>query len=85
MDGWRHSVDIPISKTFVALRRVRSLRDPSTNSMSKLSTLVDNMHWENDCLGNGISLLFPDAARACDFDDNVAFRSRDLGYKGQKE
>ncbi|KAJ1403249.1 P-loop containing nucleoside triphosphate hydrolase [Sesbania bispinosa] len=85
MDGRRHSVDIPISKTLVALRRVRSLRDPSTNPMSKLSTLVDNVHWENDGLGNGISLLFPDAARACDSDDNVAFRSRDLGYKGQKE
>ncbi|KAH6819955.1 AAA-type ATPase family protein [Perilla frutescens var. hirtella] len=46
MDGRRHSVDFPISRTLVALRRVRSLRDPSTNSMSKLSALVDNLNWE---------------------------------------
>ncbi|CAI0447496.1 unnamed protein product [Linum tenue] len=46
MDGRRHSVDIPISRTLVALRRVRSLRDPSTNSMSKFSTLLENVNWE---------------------------------------
>ncbi|KAK9726712.1 hypothetical protein RND81_05G232400 [Saponaria officinalis] len=57
MDGRRHSVDVPISKTLVALRRVRSLRDPSTNSMSKFSNLVDNFNWDtNSC--NGISLRF---------------------------
>ncbi|KAE8736293.1 AAA-type ATPase family protein isoform 10 [Hibiscus syriacus] len=43
MDGRRHSVDIPISRTLIALRRVRSLRDPSTNSMSKFSSLFDNV------------------------------------------
>ena len=75
MDGRRHSVDIPISKTLVALRRVRSLRDPTTNSMSKLSSLVDNVHWENGS-GNEISLRFSDAAGPCDSDDNAAFRSR---------
>ncbi|XP_027358807.1 protein STICHEL-like 2 [Abrus precatorius] len=84
MDGRRHSVDIPISKTLVALRRVRSLRDPSTNSMSKLSHLIDNVHWENGS-GNGISLRFSDATRACDSDDNVTFRSRNLGFKEQRE
>ncbi|RDX78397.1 Protein STICHEL-like 2, partial [Mucuna pruriens] len=84
MDGRRHSVDIPISKTLVALRRVRSLRDPSTNSMSKLSSLVDNVHWENGS-SNDISLRFSDAARPCDSDDNAAFRSRNLGFKGQRE
>ena len=42
MDGRRHSVDIPISKTLVALKRVRSLRDPSTNGVSRLSPLVDD-------------------------------------------
>ncbi|KAL2346986.1 hypothetical protein Fmac_000986 [Flemingia macrophylla] len=84
MDGRRHSVDIPISKTLVALRRVRSLRDPSTNPMSKLSSLVDNVHWENGS-GNDISLRFSDAAQPCDSDDNAALRSRNLGVKGQRE
>ncbi|GER38469.1 replication factor C / DNA polymerase IIIgamma-tau subunit [Striga asiatica] len=46
MDGRRHSVDVPISRTLVALRRVRSLRDPSTHSMSKLSPLIDSLDWE---------------------------------------
>ncbi|ESW09969.1 hypothetical protein PHAVU_009G170400 [Phaseolus vulgaris] len=84
MEGRRHSVDIPISKTLVALRRVRSLRDPSTNSMSKLSSLVDNVHWENGS-ANEISLRFSDAARPRDSDDNAALRSRILGFKGQWE
>ncbi|KAL2639267.1 hypothetical protein AAZX31_06G166600 [Glycine max] len=84
MDGRRHSVDIPISKTLVALRRVRSLRDPTTNSMSKLSSLVDNVHWENGS-GNEISLRFSDAAGPCDSDDNAAFRSRNLGFKGHRK
>lgn len=84
MDGRRHSVDIPISKTLVALRRVRSLRDPTTNSMSKLSSLVDNVHWENGS-ANEISLRFSDATRPCDSDDNAAFRSRNLGFKGHRE
>ncbi|XP_020235756.1 protein STICHEL-like 2 [Cajanus cajan] len=84
MEGRRHSVDIPISKTLVALRRVRSLRDPSTNPMSKLSSLVDNVHWENGS-GNDISLRFSDAARPGDSHDNAAFRSRNFGFKGQRE
>ncbi|CAK9137510.1 unnamed protein product [Ilex paraguariensis] len=57
MDGRRHSVDIPISKALVALRRVRSLRDPSTNSTSKFSTLVENLNWETNST-DGISLGF---------------------------
>lgn len=73
MDGRRHSVDVPISKTLVALRRVRSLRDPSTNGISKLSPLIDNEHW-----GNGISLRFLDAPYACEFDDNGCLRSKGL-------
>ncbi|GMJ13707.1 hypothetical protein like AT4G24790 [Hibiscus trionum] len=48
MDGRRHSVDLPISRTLVALRRVRSLRDPSTNSMTKFSSLFDNVKWETN-------------------------------------
>lgn len=57
MDGRRHSVDIPISRALVALRRVRSLRDPSTNSMSKFSALIENANWETNS-NNGISLRF---------------------------
>jgi len=80
MDGRRHSVDVPISKTLVALRRVRSLRDPSTNGISKLSPLIDNEHWEN-----GISLRFLNATYACDSDDNGCLRSKDLDFKGHRE
>ncbi|KAL5717899.1 hypothetical protein ACHQM5_010853 [Ranunculus cassubicifolius] len=54
LDGRRHSVDVPLSRTLVALRRVRSLRDPSTNSMSKFS-YVDNLTWDTDSC-NGINL-----------------------------
>ncbi|KAD6453773.1 hypothetical protein E3N88_08479 [Mikania micrantha] len=46
MDGRRHSVDLPISKTLIALRRVRSLRDPDTISLSRLPNFVDNLNWE---------------------------------------
>ncbi|XP_042040652.1 protein STICHEL-like 2 isoform X1 [Salvia splendens] len=57
MDGRRRSVDVPLSRTLIALRRVRSLRDPSTNSMSKLNGLVDNVNWEaysNDTITIGV-------------------------------
>lgn len=53
----RHSVDVPITRTLVALRRVRSLRDPCTNSMSKFASLLDNVKWET-ASNNGISLQF---------------------------
>uniref|UniRef100_A0A2P2JRX8 Uncharacterized protein MANES_06G113300 n=1 Tax=Rhizophora mucronata TaxID=61149 RepID=A0A2P2JRX8_RHIMU len=56
-EGRRHSVDIPISRTLIALRRVRSLRDPSTNSMSKFSALLENANWETNS-ANEISLQF---------------------------
>ncbi|KAI4336259.1 hypothetical protein L6164_014805 [Bauhinia variegata] len=84
MDGRRHSVDIPISKTLVALRRVRSLRDPTTNSMSKLASLIDNAHWENSS-SNGISLRFLDSSHTCGSDDNVILNSRNFGLKGLRE
>ncbi|KAI4319050.1 hypothetical protein MLD38_032698 [Melastoma candidum] len=71
MDGRRHSVDIPISKTLVALRRVRSLKDPSTNSLSKFSTLLDNGNWETNST-NGISLRFtPGCREGCDVDSGL--------------
>ncbi|ESQ54838.1 hypothetical protein EUTSA_v10024379mg [Eutrema salsugineum] len=53
----RHSVDVPITRTLVALRRVRSLRDPCTNSMSKFASLLENVKWETGS-NNGISLQF---------------------------
>ncbi|KAL9663665.1 hypothetical protein QQ045_019056 [Rhodiola kirilowii] len=49
-EGRRRSVDVPISRALVALRRVRSLRDPDTNSMSKFSALFDHLD-----AGNGLS------------------------------
>ncbi|XP_042472643.1 protein STICHEL-like 2 [Zingiber officinale] len=48
----RHSVDIPLSRTLVALKRVRSLRDPDTSSLSKIAALVDNIVLEtSSCNG----------------------------------
>lgn len=57
-EGKRNSVDIPLSKTLVALKRVRSLRDPDTNSMSKFATGVDGVNRDGisskvACLGLG--------------------------------
>lgn len=62
----RHSVDVPLSKALVALRRVRSLRDPSTNSIRKLSASVDNLSWETSSC-NGVSLGLENV---CDWDDS---------------
>ncbi|XP_074566299.1 protein STICHEL-like 2 [Curcuma longa] len=48
----RHSVDIPLTRTLVALKRVRSLRDPDTSSLSKIAALVDNIVLEtSSCNG----------------------------------
>lgn len=66
MDGRRHSFDIPISKALIALRRVRSLRDPSTNAMSKFAAFVENVDWDtNSC--NGISLQFVEGPKKASF------------------
>ncbi|KAK6148235.1 hypothetical protein DH2020_019147 [Rehmannia glutinosa] len=70
MEGRRHSIDVPISKTLIALRRVRSLRDPSTNSMSKLSSLVDNLNWETNS-NNAITLGFDYGCHKGTKDTNV--------------
>ncbi|KAL0834908.1 hypothetical protein Bca101_086797 [Brassica carinata] len=51
----RHSVDVPITRTLVALRRVRSLRDPCTNSMSKVASLLENVQWETG--SNNVGLI----------------------------
>ncbi|KAG9135151.1 hypothetical protein Leryth_023315 [Lithospermum erythrorhizon] len=78
IDGRRHSVDVPISKTLVALRRVRSLRDPSTNSMSKFSALVEN--WETHS-SNGINLGFENVLHESD-DHNRRLKN---SYSHKKE
>ncbi|KAL0738922.1 hypothetical protein Bca4012_015132 [Brassica carinata] len=64
----RHSLDVPITRTLVALRRVRSLRDPCTNSMSKFASLLENVKWET-ASNNGISLQFVNDEDACKTDD----------------
>lgn len=84
MEGRRHSVDIPISKTLVALRRVRSLRDPSTLSMSKFSALVDNVNWETNS-STGISLQFFDACQEGGSGKNPGLRPKNVGLYGGGE
>lgn len=78
MDGRRHSVDIPISRTLVALRRVRSLRDPSTNSLSKFSPLVENLNWESNSY-NGITFGFENKNK-----DSVNVSSNMLDFKDER-
>lgn len=84
MDGRRHSVDLPISRTLVALRRVKSLRDPSTNSMSKLSALIDNAKWETNS-SNGISLRFDDGSPQGGFFPNGFPTPDDSRFKREKK
>ncbi|KAK0588315.1 hypothetical protein LWI29_037813 [Acer saccharum] len=80
-DGRRHSVDIPISRTLIALRRVRSLRDPATNSMSKFSALPENVNWETNST-NGISVRFENSCKEGGFDHNGLLGSKSLGFNG---
>lgn len=61
MDGRWHSVDAPISRALIALQRVRFLRDPSTNSMSKFSAIVDDLKWET----NSSNAFTPGFKNAC--------------------
>ncbi|XVF11629.1 hypothetical protein REPUB_Repub08aG0043700 [Reevesia pubescens] len=84
MDGRRHSVDIPISRTLIALRRVRSLRDPSTNSMSKFSSLFDNVKWETNS-SNGISLQFVNGCPEVGSEHKELQGSEYLGFDGRRE
>ncbi|KAF3438641.1 hypothetical protein FNV43_RR21405 [Rhamnella rubrinervis] len=83
-DGRRHSVDIPISKALVVLRRVRSLRDPCTNSMSKFYSSVDNVNWETNS-SNGISLGFIDSYQQDSYGKSHALRPKKAGLYGQRE
>ncbi|XP_057812504.1 protein STICHEL-like 2 [Salvia miltiorrhiza] len=91
MDGRRHSVDLPISRTLFALRRVRSLRDPSTTtSMSRLSALVDTLSWEtrlsnaavlgfeNGLDDGNVSGLRSSSLRDCDLEDVLQLQSESL-------
>ena len=82
MDGRRHSVDIPISKTLVQLRRVRSLRDPDTNSMSKFSALVENVNWETNS-SNDISVRLMNSFQEGGSGKHHSFRSKNPGLYGQ--
>ncbi|KAK8680355.1 hypothetical protein V6N13_109301 [Hibiscus sabdariffa] len=84
MDGRRHSVDIPISRTLMALRRVRSLRDPSTNSMSKFSSLFDNAKWETNS-SNGISLHLVNGCTEAGSERNELRGPKYVGPKEQRE
>ncbi|XVF54604.1 hypothetical protein PTKIN_Ptkin05aG0195000 [Pterospermum kingtungense] len=84
MDGRRHSVDIPISRTLIALRRVRSLRDPSTNSMSKFSSLFDNVKWETNS-SNGISLQFVNGCPETGSEQNELRGPDHVGFDGRRE
>ncbi|KAI3885005.1 hypothetical protein MKW98_002397, partial [Papaver atlanticum] len=82
-DGRRHSVDLPLSRTLVALRRVKSLRDPSTNYATKNSGFVDNLTWEPD-YGNGFSLALPKDIQNSDL-SNSTIRCHSFGLKETKE
>ncbi|XP_057472472.1 protein STICHEL-like 2 [Actinidia eriantha] len=84
MDGRRHSVDIPISKTLLALRRVRSLRDPSTNSINKFSALVDNFNWDTQSM-NAITLGFVNSGEENDIAIKPGLGSKDLVLTVQRE
>nr|CAB3487421.1 unnamed protein product [Digitaria exilis] len=61
-DMRRHSVDVPLSRTLVQLKRVRSLRDPATNSLSKYASPSDHMIWET-ASSNGMTLDLGRSAR----------------------
>ncbi|MCL7049730.1 hypothetical protein MKW94_017736 [Papaver nudicaule] len=84
-DGRRHSVDLPLSRTLVALRRVKSLRDPSTNYATKNSGFVDNLTWEPD-YGNGFSLaLRNDIQNSSGLSNHSPIRCHSFGLKETKE
>lgn len=83
-DGRRHSVDLPLSRTLVALRRVKSLRDPSTNYATKNSGFVDNLTWEPD-YGNGFSLALRNDIQNSDLSNHSTIRCRSFGLKETKE
>ncbi|XP_016563751.2 protein STICHEL-like 2 isoform X3 [Capsicum annuum] len=84
MDGRRHSVDVPISKTLVALRRVKSLRDPSTNSISKYSTMVDKLNWETHS-SNAITLGFENRQEVRYDEDSSALRNNGFVLYANRE
>ncbi|KAM0940811.1 putative DNA-directed DNA polymerase [Dioscorea sansibarensis] len=80
-EGRRHSVDIPLSKTLVALKRVRSLRDPGTNSMCKFTPCCEHINWDiNSGSGQLLELSNPEGhcMSMCQNDDLDA-ESEDLG------
>lgn len=60
-DARRNSVESPLTKTLVQLKRVRSLRDPSTYSLSKFANTAENAYWETNSI-NGVTLDLTKAA-----------------------
>ncbi|KAF5732182.1 hypothetical protein HS088_TW18G00873 [Tripterygium wilfordii] len=74
----------PVSGTLVALRRVKSLRDPSTSSASKFSALVDNLNWENSG-NNGITLQFGSDFHGGGSDHNGHLRPRNISVSERIE
>ncbi|KAI3981766.1 hypothetical protein MKX01_027751 [Papaver californicum] len=80
IDGRRHSVDLPLSRTLVALRRVKSLRDPSTNYATKSSGFVDNLTWEPD-YGNGFSLALGNDIQNSDLGNHSTIRCHSFGLE----
>lgn len=50
-------MDVPLSKALVALKRVRSLRDPETNSMGKFPMSIEHMNWETNSASDPILRL----------------------------
>ncbi|XP_057972171.1 protein STICHEL-like 2 isoform X2 [Malania oleifera] len=83
-DGRRHSVDIPISKALLALRRVRSLRDPTTNSLDKFYAPPDTLNWETNS-NDGISLKFVNGCQEGCPDDNIHLGSKSIHTNGERE
>ncbi|OVA20528.1 AAA+ ATPase domain [Macleaya cordata] len=83
-DGRRHSVDLPLSRTLVALRRVRSLRDPSTNYVTKSSVFVDNLTWEPDS-GYGFSLGLRNDYQNGGLSNQSPLRCHSFGLKETRE
>ncbi|CAN6464360.1 unnamed protein product [Victoria cruziana] len=86
MERGRHSVDLPISRTLVALRRVRSLRDPTTNSMSRFS---NNLDWETQSCsagwdGVGKESHYEEGVRDCRFPSVEKFFEDDERLRGRR-
>ena len=69
-------MDVPLSKTLLALKRVRSLRDPETNSTDRISMFIENINWETNSPGDPILSLNHDPHSDRGFDpDSIGLHS----------